>query len=661
MSTGHDEAAAEPSAMPQVFADPRIAELYRWSRGGVRARDFELRFLERLRDLLRAEGAAVWFDPGGEALFLRHKRKFPASDLQRDMADWQAHGRLLRWVADHNQPRAIEPGWAQDDVANPTPHELLVAEARVAASQRIILEVLRRPGATDAPHNSAGELDLVAAAAQFAADHVRAERIVEGRRAHGVVRLQQEFMQQLHATLDPRRVAFVAANDGARALGCDRVTVLLRRRRKARVAAVSGQTEPNRRANAVTLMESFASRVLKSGEAVVSSASASKCPAGVEGSLKAYTIAAGCATLFAVPLPDADQTRLPLGVVLVEQFDEKLPAESLAEGVQFVAAQTAVALRNATAHDQILFRSWRSRIGRKLAESVRLRRIVALVVLAAIGVALYLVPWQLRMKGQGTLRAAQRRGVFAASAGTVRQVLVKHGDRVQAGQTLLVMENHDLSVELQQAAEQLAGVREQLKIREVERSDRQLPTLRQIQLDGEIAELTERESFLRQQQALLEKRIEQLTLTAPIDGVVATWNAEQQLAGRPVIAGNLLIQIVDPDGQWNLELQVPDVDSGYVQRAWAERDPRGRGIPVDYILATHPDKQYRGWLVDVAPRAENAGKEPAVYMTVEPDPADPPPPRDGADVRGKIHCGERPLGYVLLREVIEFVQSRVLF
>jgi hypothetical protein len=661
VSTGHDEAAAEPSAMPQVFADPRIAELYRWSRGGVAAREFEQRFLEQLRALLGADGAAVWFDPGGEALYLRHKRKFPASDLQRDIADWQLHGRLLRWVADGNHPRLVEPGWTQDDIANPTPHELLVAGAQVAGTHRIVLEVLREPGSADAPRNAAADLELVAAAAEFAADHVRAERIIEGRRAHGVRKLQQEFTQQLHASLDPQRVAFVAANDGARALGCDRVTVLLRRRRKARVAAVSGQTEPNRRANAVSLMESFATRVLRSGEAVVSSPSAKKCPAALEGSLKAHTTAAGCTTLFAVPLPAADNAQTPLGVLLVEQFDDKLPVESLAEGVQFVAAQTAVALRNATAHDQILFRSWRGRIGRMLAESVRLRRIVALLVLSAIAVTLYVVPWQLRMKGQGTLRAAERRGVFAAESGTVRQVLVMHGDRVHAGQTLVVMENHELSVRLQQAAEQLASVREQLKIKEVERSDRQLSTLRQIQLDGEIAELTERDTYLRQQQALLEKRIEQLTLTAPIDGVVATWNPEQQLVNRPVLAGNLLIQMVDPDGPWKLELQVPDVDAGYVQRAWAERDPHGRGLPVDYILATHPEKQYRGWLVDVAPRTENAGKEPVVYMTVEPDPADPPPPRDGADVRGKIHCGERPLGYVLLREVIEFVQSRVLF
>ena len=35
--------------------------------------------------------------------------------------------------------------------------------------------------------------------------------------------------------------------------------------------------------------------------------------------------------------------------------------------------------------------------------------------------------------------------------------------------------------------------------------------------------------------------------------------------------------------------------------------------------------------------------------------------RQGAAVTAKVYCGKRPLGYVLLHDVIEFIQSRVLF
>jgi len=660
VSIRRDQAHADSAAGP-LFLDPRVAELHRWSRANVTAREFESRFLEPLRVQLQTDALAVWFDPGGENLFLRHQRAFPASELQHDRAGWQRHGRLLRSVTSGGPPTIVAPGFAEGDAGNSTGRELLFASAIVVGTQRIILEALRAPTAAEPAHESAAHLDLMAAAAECAADYVRAERILEERRAHGLRRLQQEFVQQLHASLDPQRVAYVAANDGARLLGCDRASVLLNRRNAAHVAAVSGQAEPNRRANAIRLMEAFATRLLPFRQTVIGGASARQCPTELEGSLLAYSTAAGCTTLLAVPLPAADPAQAPLGVLLVEQFDDQRATESIVEQAQFIATQTASALQNATAHDRILFRDWRGRVGRSLAESVRLRRLLAALVLIAVVVPLCIVPWPLRMPAHGTLRAAERRAVFAAEAGAVRTVSVQHGDRVTAGQALVVLENHELAAQLQQAAEQLASVRDQRRIREVERSDRQLPTLRQIQLDGEIAELAERESFLKQQQSLLERRTAQLTLAAPVDAVVATWNPQQQLADRPVAAGHLLIELINPDGPWQIELQIPDVDAGYVRRAWAERDPQDRRLPVEYILATHPDRQYRGWLVDMAERTDNSGSEPVVYGAVAPDPADLPPLQDGAGVRGKIHCGERVAGFVLLREVIEFVQSRVLF
>jgi len=656
VSTSHDQARAATT----LFRNPRLADLHRWSRATVSAQEFERCFLEPLRTLLQADCIAVWFDPGGETLYLRHNRAFNTQELQCDLSNWQRHGRLLRSVADVGQPRCIAPGFEDGDSANPTGQQLLITGTVVVGTQRVILEAFR--STVPEPHlDPTADLELLAAAAECAADYVRAERIVEERRAYVSGRLQQEFVRQLHASLDPQRVAFIAANEGARILGCDRVTVLRATRNTARVAAVSGQAEPNSRANSIRLMESFATRLSEEKQTVVCTAAAKRCPAGLEGSLQAFTAASGCTALIAVPLPAADTAQAPLGVLLVEQFTADRAGESLVEGAQLVAQHVAAALQNATAHDRILFRAWRGRAGRMLAESRRLQRVLALLALVAVVVTLCVVQLPLRMPAKGKLRAAQRQAAFAAESGTIRTVSVRHGDRVTAGQPLVSMENHDLSAQLQRAAEQLASVTEQLKIRETERADRQLSTLRHIQLDGEIAEFTERESFLQQQQALLQQRMAQLMVAAPIDGVVVTWNPQQQLADRPAAAGQLLIEVINPDGPWQIEFQVPDVDAGYVRRAWAERSPDDRKLPVDYILATHPDRQFHGWLVELATRTENSGAEPVVFVTVEPDPADLPPLQDGAEVRGKILCGTRAAGFVLLRDVIEFVQSRILF
>jgi hypothetical protein len=33
----------------------------------------------------------------------------------------------------------------------------------------------------------------------------------------------------------------------------------------------------------------------------------------------------------------------------------------------------------------------------------------------------------------------------------------------------------------------------------------------------------------------------------------------------------------------------------------------------------------------------------------------------GADAKAKINCGKKPVGYVLLHDLFEFIQSRILF
>ena len=43
------------------------------------------------------------------------------------------------------------------------------------------------------------------------------------------------------------------------------------------------------------------------------------------------------------------------------------------------------------------------------------------------------------------------------------------------------------------------------------------------------------------------------------------------------------------------------------------------------------------------------------------DKSELPDLRPGAGVTAKVYCGRRPLGYVLLQDVIAFIQSRILF
>jgi hypothetical protein len=96
------------------------------------------------------------------------------------------------------------------------------------------------------------------------------------------------------------------------------------------------------------------------------------------------------------------------------------------------------------------------------------------------------------------------------------------------------------------------------------------------------------------------------------------------------------------------ELQIPE-----------EPDDR---LKVSYILATEPGTTRYGTVKEIHRSAEVRGDEGnTVLIKVAINKEELPDLRPGATVTAQIHCGRRALGYVLLRDVITFIQSRVLF
>jgi len=636
-----------------------IAVMHRSSRADVTNARFEQEFFGELKSLFGAEAAAVWFFPGGETLYLRHQNNLPADELQRNIEDWQRHGRLLMETAQSGEARTVHPDWSNERTGNPTSYELLIAPAVVSGSQLVLLEVFRTPGSRDQSLSEAAELSLLSRAAEFAADRTRMGQLANAARDRVQWKNRDGFAQKVHMSLDPEKIAYVAANDGRDSLGCDRVSIALRSGRQARLTAVSGQPKVDRRANQVRLLESLVAQVISGTEAVVIGPNTRQCPPQVADWLTAYTADAKPSTLFIVPMqPGPNEPAF--GAFIAEQFDTKLTPDALVEGVNQISGHTSVALRNAINYHRIFLGSLRGRIGTFFAETMRLRTLAVLILIAVVTIGMIFIPWELRLEGRGALRADHRKGVFAPENGVVRDLKIKHGDRVEAGQVLAVLENSELSVQLQQAREQLVSAQETLKIRETQMSERGLRAAERLELDGEIAELWERETHLQRQVALLENRIRPLTILAPMAGIIATWQPDRQLLNRPVMAGNLLLNVIDEEGPWTMDLEVPEEDAGYIMEAWRHRR-KGQRLPVDYLLASNPEKRYRGWLMDVAPRTESLGDKHVVLMTVVPDPQDLPPLRDGTEVRGKVHCGERAMGYVFFREMIEFFYARIAF
>jgi multidrug efflux pump subunit AcrA (membrane-fusion protein) len=339
-----------------------------------------------------------------------------------------------------------------------------------------------------------------------------------------------------------------------------------------------------------------------------------------------------------------------------------------------VCDHSAAALGNALEHQHLfLMPVWRA-IGKSrwLIEARTLPKTVAVgaLVVAAL-LALTFVPYRFDLQSNGTLQPTMRREVFANIDGRVERILVKHGEQVHKGQLLAEMRNTDLEVQYEDVTGQRAAAQEQLLAvhRAIYDEGKRMPIDERNRLEGQRAELKQKLMSLDSQIALLKSKLEKLKVVAPTDGEMVTWDVDTLLGGeRPVQQGQVLMSVAQTNGNWELELRMPEDRAGHLAAAWKELEDRNREqgtddkLAVTYRLATNPGVDHEGRVTKIHEVAEVFGEDGnTVLVKVEIDHTDLDYKRPGADVMAKIHCGYRSMGYVWLHDVIAFIQSRILF
>ena len=342
-----------------------------------------------------------------------------------------------------------------------------------------------------------------------------------------------------------------------------------------------------------------------------------------------------------------------------------------------MAKHSATALNNSLEHNNLfLMPVWRS-IG-KMQWVLRARTLpktiaIAVTVLTVI-IALCVVPYPFKANCPGNLQPVERQKVFAGLTGDVVEINVEHGSKVLApnpaagepGTLLALLESTDLAVRIEDNRGQLAEVTEQLQTVRLNLSKRGADPREKPQLLGRREELQKRFETLKKQQALLEQQRQDLEVRSPIDGEVITWDLEDRLLHRPVQQGNVLMEVVNPNGKWHMELRMPEKRMGHIDRYLKElkADDPEASLPVEFILATHPNKTFHGQVTEINERAEVRGEE-GVTVLIKVDFEDeeelPMHLRPGAEVSAKIMCGYKPVGYVLLCDAIAYFQRNIAF
>lgn len=649
------------------------AEIARLAKSDLTPDRFHAGFLDRVVRALAARGGVVWTLTDG---VLRPTANIRLREVVRTETGDKVDGRHQQFVLEAFKARAevaVAPGTGGAETSfayNPTEFLALLQPITVDGACVGLVEVFHDANTTPAVQR--GYREFLKRTTELAGDYLSRRRL-EHLKEHRTKQSELDaFIKQVHASLNVQNVAFAAVNEGRRILGCDRMSLALYNGRRLKLTAVSGNETLNSRANQLRILERLAAVVVGTGDEFVSSGAADA-PRSVDSQYDAYRAAGGADSVRITPLYEAvgqlgtsPEATSAVGAIIVEEFASREDASAAdfdAASYAALCEATSSAAANARRFERACsFRLLRRWIERTPASrgGFPLRRLTMLLAAVVAAVVLTQVNAEFRVEGDGALVPELRRNVFAAESGVVREVPVDHGVRVATGDVVCRLENVELAVRLQQAKARLQQTVDEMQINESRQNARDVSTADRIRLEGAFVALEDRRESLVREIAILNRRVDALVVRAPIDGVVTTWAAERLLNGRPVEQGQRLVGVADDSGPWTLEIELPERRLGHMLCARNARESE-TDLEVEFILATEPERRYRGRIESVVGRTElNADNESVVMLTAVLE-GERPPLRHGAEVRARVLCGKRPLWFVWFHEVVEFTQSRVLF
>ena len=692
MSTVDERAVEE--ARRQILAI--VDQIRALAQGDMKEAEFFSALLAKSIEAMGAVGGIVWLVRDQGRVESVTGQGVERTGIAQDQDAQAAHGKLVGALMGNPTGLIVPPRAgltnADGSPAADNPTDLLVVAAPIdrAGTRAGLIEIFHQ---RNAPEVERGYLKFLQEVTQPARTFLDRQQLVTLDSQQTALVQVDRFSRAVHETLDPVATAFVLANEARRIIGCDRVSVLVKRGRKLRLEAVSGQESIERRASAVQAVEALVRVVAKAGDPLWHPDPASELPPQIEEELEVYVDESHATALAIIPLEKPRPTPVvqtggvdavavakaeaapkvapePIGALVAEWFSSSTFEGGKRARVELVAEHGRVALANALAHTSLPLYPLLNLLGKsKVLVTARNlpKTILATLAAAAAVLALVLVPADLRLEGKGTLEPVHHRDVFAGIDGVVESIApgVEHAADVKEGQLLATLRNIELDVALTDVLGRKAASEEQLvSTRRAILEDNKISADEKTRMAGRAAQLQREIESLEAQRTLYEAKKLDLAVRSPIDGVIVTWQVRDRLMLRPVEKGQVLLNVADKTGPWELEIHLPDDRLGHVNRAYAEARAAGRELEVDYILATDPGTRHVGTVKEIHEQAEVRGEQGNTVLlriTIDPSRHEKEELGAGASVTARINCGKRPLGYVIFHDLVAFVQQHILF
>ncbi len=649
-----------------------VQEITQLAQSDVDEDAFYAEFLQRVVSALASEGAAIW-TLGDDGLDLRYQINFPRARLHDDKQSAQRHYLLLQQLLADGQAALIPPQSGSNDTeeaGNPTEHLLIVGFVRFEDRPMEIVEIFQRPAG--GPTTQRGYLRFVLQMCELAQTFVTRKHLKNFHQRELLWDNLEQFIRSIHSRLDVKETCYAMANESRRLLQCDRVSIAVRKGRHYQLEAVSGLDTLDRRAEEVNRLGKLAGRVAHSRQTLWRrDTDESPLAPQVEEALDSYLDISHAKLVVVQPLYDDDlddddegpalgEHREPIGALIVEQLRDSRTEQGVEQRVEMIAAHGGSALANALAHDQVfLMPLWRA-IGKSkiLVQARNLPKTIAvLVVLIMAAAALAIVPAPLKITCNGQLIPSERFEVFAQTEGVVAELPVRHAQVVEPNQLLVRLR----SAPLQEKMTRLEGEVEEKKQQSAARNsvlirNARLDPIEQQRIEGEVRRLDTAIINLKERIKLVEIEQQGLRVLSTQRAQIATWRLHERLWNRPVHRGDGLMTLYDPDGDWELEVWMPERRMGHIDdQLHAEK---GEPLTVSFVLTAHPDQRFEGELIEIQRSADvHESEGNVVRLRVSIDKTELPELRNEATLTAQVHCGMRPVGAVWFGDLIETIQK----
>mgnify|MGYP001439700494 FL=1 len=481
-------------------------------------------------------------------------------------------------------------------------------------------------------------------------------------------------MRRLQAVSTLQEVAFEIANEGCRYLNADRVSVLIRRGKRWQLLAASGVERIEPRADAVKQLQQLAAVTANWNDVIHYSQSQPNpalddLPPRVADCLHRHIDQSHARSLVAVPLefPTTKAHAACQAVLIAEHFGnlQELNPRQVVElaWLSSPALQQAKGLNSLPARALLGGSKWWSRLWENWGPS---RLLLGLTGTALAVAALIYVPCDFEIEAPATLVPIVQQDIFATTSGTVRRVLVEHGERVEKGEAMAILADPQLALESERVRGEIETATKRLEAIAVARTDRQVreePTGDGLPLSAEAQQLELRLASLQLQAKILRGRHEALTLRSPLAGMVLTLDVQHRLRSRPVERGQILFTVADDRSGWKLESRVPQDQIGHVLTA---QDELGESLAVRFKLAGDAEQIYQGKLSKILettvldPQSLDA-ELPDVQVEVAVTDDSLPSAKPQMAARARFACGQRSLGYVWLHDAWDHIYAWLKF